>query len=94
MTEAIPLVSALQTPASSCAPKGVSMITQNPSHAHAENFFGAGMGAKTEGKRPGLALPAEVGVAPAGCHFRMWRWGKLASIRTLDAESGLTDGAR
>lgn len=43
-------------------------------------FFGGG---KERRKKPGLAFPAEVGVATAGCHLHMYRRGK-GSIRIPD----------
>lgn len=56
-------------------------------------FFGGG-GGKERRKRPGVAFPSgKLGEATAGCHFRMWRWGKLASVHWT-RESGLTDLAR
>lgn len=47
-----------------------------------KTFFLAG--AKREEKSRGLAFPAEVGVATAGCHLHMYRRGK-GSIRIPDA---------
>lgn len=52
-------------------------------------WLGVGVGAKT----PGLTFLAEVGVATAGCHFRMQRREKLAS-EPRTRESALTDRAR
>lgn len=51
----------------------------------AENFYWGEGGRRCKERRLGLVFPAEAGAATAGCHFRMWRWGRLGDTRTLDA---------